>query len=176
MSINLFLEGLTLSDRQRKAIDKLDMGTQLSVIRALREQQGVEKPKKEREAKSELDVLQNPVEKANREIKIADNEHSETKSDVRVEKDEDDELNVDNNKFNQDFFINKTMRPFIETEEGLYDYPYLDTNGLITIGVGANIDNNPLSMDWYYKNPDTGKLRHLDKNNPNLLFFPAILR
>ena len=59
------------------------------------------------------------------------------------------------------------MRPFIETEEGLYDYPYLDINGLITIGVGANINNNPLSMDWYYKNPDTGKLRHLDKNNPD---------
>ena len=111
--------------------------------------------------------MREKVDKANREIKIADNEHSETKSDVRVEKDEDDELNVDNNKFNQDFFINKTMRPFIETEEGLYDYPYLDTNGLITIGVGANIDNNPLSMDWYYKNPDTGKLRHLDKNNPD---------
>ncbi len=67
--------------------------------------------------------------------------------------------------FNEDDFINITMRPFIETEEGLYDYPYLDTNGLITIGVGANINNNPLSIDWYYKNPDTGKLRHLDKNN-----------
>ena len=162
------LEGLKLSDEQKRAIDRLDMTNQLAVINALREQQGVEKPKAKKETSpSELDVLQKKVAKANREIKIADNEHSETKSDVRVEKDEDDELNVDNNKFNQDFFINKTMRPFIETEEGLYDYPYLDTNGLITIGVGANIDNNPLSMDWYYKNPDTGKLRHLDKNNPD---------
>ena len=152
------------------AIDRLDMNTQLSVIRALREQQGVEKPKPKKEnseaSRSELDVLQEKVAKANREIKIADNEHSRTKSNVRVEsKDEDEELNVDNNKFNQDFFINKTMRPIIEDNEGIAPYPYLDTNGLITIGVGANINNNPLSIDWYYKNPDTGKLRHLDKNN-----------
>ena len=88
------LEGLTLSDRQRKAIDKLDMGTQLSVIRALREQQGVEKPKKEREAKSELDVLQEKVDKANREIKVADNEYSGTKTDVRVEKEDEEEKEI----------------------------------------------------------------------------------
>ena len=162
------LEGLKLSDEQRRAIDRLDMTNQLAVIRALREQQGVKKPKPKKEnseaSKSELDVLGEKVDKANREIKIAENEHSETKSDAEVERDE--ELNVDNNKFNQNVFINKTMRPFIEAEEGLQDYPYLDTNGLITIGVGANINNNPLSMDWYYKNQDTGELRHLDKNNP----------
>ena len=107
------LEGLILSDRQRKAIDKLDMNTQLTVIRALREQQGVEKPKPKKEtsetSSSKLDVLREKVDKANREIKVADNEHERTKIDVRVEKDEDEELNVDNNKFNQDFFINKTM-------------------------------------------------------------------
>ena len=83
------LKGLTLSDRQRKAIDKLDMNTQLTVIRALREQQGVEKPKPKKEtsetSSSKLDVLREKVDKANREIKVADNEHSETKSDVRVE-------------------------------------------------------------------------------------------
>ena len=163
------LEGLTLSDRQREAIGKLDMNTQLSVIRALREQQGVEKPKPKREnseaTKSELDILRKKVDKANREIKIADNEYERTKSDAEVERDE--ELNVDDNKFNQDIFINKTMRPIIEDNEGITPYPYLDTNGFITIGVGANINNNPLSMDWYYKNPNTGKLRHLDKNNPD---------
>ncbi|MBR5598679.1 MAG: hypothetical protein IKW39_01420 [Alphaproteobacteria bacterium] len=43
------LEGLTLSDRQRKAFKKLDMNNQLVVIRALREQQGVEKPKPKKE-------------------------------------------------------------------------------------------------------------------------------
>ena len=162
------LEGLTLSDRQRKAIDKLDMNTQLTVIRALREQQGVEKPKakKENSEKSELDVLREKVDKANREIKVADNEHSGTKSDANVESKDEDELDIDNNKFNQNNFIHKTMRPIIEDNEGIAPYPYLDTNGLITIGVGANIDENPLSMDWYYKNQDTGELRHLDKNNP----------
>ena len=80
------LEGLTLSDRQRKAIDKLDMNTQLTVIRALREQQGVEKPKAKKEiSPSELDVLQEKVAKANREIKVANNEHSGTKTDAKVD-------------------------------------------------------------------------------------------
>ena len=86
------LEGLALSDRQRKAIDKIDMNTQLTVIRALREQQGVEKPKAKKEnsetSKSELDVLREKVDKANREVKVANNEHSGTKSDERVEKEE----------------------------------------------------------------------------------------
>ena len=93
------LEGLTLTDRQREAIGKLDINTQLSVIRALREQQGVEKPKAKKEtseaSSSKLDVLQEKVAKANREIKIADNEHSGIKSDVRVEKDEEEK--EDNN-------------------------------------------------------------------------------
>ena len=168
---DLSLDGLTLSDRQKKAINKLDMANQLVIIKALREEQGVEKPKSKTETqeKNEQDILREKVDKANRELKVADNEHERTKSDARYsnEQDDEEELKVDDNKFNQDFFINKTMRPFIETEEGLYDYPYLDTNGLITIGVGANIDDNPLSMDWYYKNPDTGKLRHLDKENPD---------
>ena len=110
--------------------------------------------------------MQNRVEKANRELKVADNEYEGVKSDANVESKDEDELDIDNNKFNQNNFIHKTMRPIIQKEEGLYDYPYLDTNGLITIGVGANIDENPLSMDWYYKNQDTGELRHLDKNNP----------
>ena len=87
------LEGLKLSDEQRRAIDRLDMTNQLAVIRALREQQGVERPKakKENSEKSELDVLREKVDKANREIKVADNEHSETKSEVEVEKDADEE-------------------------------------------------------------------------------------
>ena len=83
------LEGLTLSDRQRKTIDKLDMGTQLSVIRALREQQGVEKPKSKKEnseaSRIELDVLWEKVDKANREIKVAENEYRGTRMDASVE-------------------------------------------------------------------------------------------
>jgi hypothetical protein len=54
------LEGLTLSDKQRETINKLDMVNQLSVIRALREQQGIEKPKPKKDtletSKSELDI------------------------------------------------------------------------------------------------------------------------
>ena len=86
------LEGLTLSDRQRKAIDKLDMANQLVIIKALREEQGFEKPKSKMETqeKSEQDILREKVDKANREIKVADNEYSGTKSDVRVEKDEEE--------------------------------------------------------------------------------------
>jgi len=86
------LEGLRLSDEQRRAIDRLDMTNQLAVIRALREQQGVKKPKPKKEnseaSKSELDVLREKVDKANREIKVADNEYAGTKSDAEVEKEE----------------------------------------------------------------------------------------
>ena len=109
------LEGLTLSDRQRKTIDKLDMNTQLTVIRALREQQGVEKTKSKKEnseaSRSELDILREKVEKANREIKIADNEHERTKSDAKYSKEqEDDELEVDYSKYGKGF-----SREFIDT-------------------------------------------------------------
>ena len=61
------------------------MNTQLTVIRALREQQGVEKPKpkkKEQEkSKSESDVLREKVDEVNREYKIADNAYAGTKKD-----------------------------------------------------------------------------------------------
>ena len=169
---SLIASCLTLSDRQRAALKKLDMANQLSIIKKLREEQGVEKPKPKKKnsetSKSELDILQENVDKANREIKVAENEYGGTRSDANyTSKQEDDELDIDISKFNQDNFIHKIMRPVIEDNEGIAPYPYLDTKGLITIGVGANIDKNPLSMDWYYKNPDTGQVRHLDNNNPD---------
>ena len=93
------LEGLTLSDKQRKAISKLDMVNQLAVIRALREQQGVEKPKpKTKTSPSELEVLREKVEKANRELKVADNEYAGTKSDVNIERGKKEKNNKDNYK------------------------------------------------------------------------------
>ena len=53
----------------------IDMNTQLRVIRALREQQGVEKPKAKKEerekSQNEQDILNEKVEKANRKIKVA---------------------------------------------------------------------------------------------------------
>ena len=83
------LEGLTLSDRQRAALKKLDMANQLSIIKKLREEQGVEKPKAKDEehqtSKSELDILREKVDKANREIKVAENEQGGMKSDANVE-------------------------------------------------------------------------------------------
>ena len=95
------LEGLILNDKQRKVIDKLDMNTQLTVIKALREQQGVEKPKpkkKEQEkSKSESDVSNERVGKANREIKLANNEHSGTKTDAKYsneQKDDEEEKEI----------------------------------------------------------------------------------
>ena len=95
------LEGLNLTDRQREAFNKLDMANQLVIIRALREQQGVEKPKpkKEEQEKSELDVLREKVDKANRELKVADNEHEGVKSDAEVKEDnEEKELKIDYSK------------------------------------------------------------------------------
>lgn len=44
------LAGLTLSGKQRKAIKNLDMANQLTVIKALREQQGIEKPHQNQES------------------------------------------------------------------------------------------------------------------------------
>ena len=92
---------MILSDKQRKVIDKLDMNTQLTVIKALREQQGIEKPKpkKENSEKSELDVLREKVDEVNREVKVANNEYSGIKSDAEVERDEEEkELKIDYSK------------------------------------------------------------------------------
>ena len=55
--------------------------------------------------------MREKVEKANREIKIADNEHERTKSDAKYSKEqEDDELEVDYSKYGKGF-----SREFIDT-------------------------------------------------------------
>ena len=150
------LEGLTLSDRQRKAIDKLDMNTQLSVIRALREQQGVEKPKPKKEtsetSSSKLDVLREKVDKANREIKVADNEHSRTKSDASIERNNIDSENNDSQSvysISDKKLIRLMGENLIKTEKAK-DYIYLDKYGHITVGIGNMIDNEKKfkSLDW----------------------------
>ena len=139
------LEGLKLSDEQRRAIDRLDMTNQLAVIRALREQQGVKKPKpkKENSEKSELDVLREKVDKANREIKVADNEHSGTKSDAEVERDEEEkELNsVSLEKKYSKLLSNVRKHLVNEESENLIEYIYLDSKGYITTGIGSKIDD-----------------------------------
>ena len=155
------LEGLKLSDEQRKAIDRLDMTNQLAVIRALREQQGVEKPKKEREAKSELDVLQEKVDKANRELKVANNEHSGTKSDVRVEDkkkvvlDDDfySQLAMDESSNNYKAYNSQggglgAIGKYQMRKPILQDLGYVDKKGNFTGKDGIN------SVDDFYKNHD----------------------
>ena len=73
-------------------IMQLNISFQLSIIKKLREEQGVERPKAKAEtpqtSPSELDILREKVDKANREIKIADNKHSETKTDASVKRKE----------------------------------------------------------------------------------------
>lgn len=61
------LDGLTLSDKQKKAIKNLDMVNQLTVIKALREQQGIEKPHSK---------IENEIEKM-----VAENKHD---NDLRI--------------------------------------------------------------------------------------------
>ena len=121
------LDGLTLSDRQRKAIDKLDMVNQLAVIKALREQQGVEKTKtkKETSEKSELDVLREKVDKANREIKVVDNEHLETKSDGSEDRGRKEDDGGENTG-------NKYKQPTLSPNEVIYNC--LNDNFYTTLG------------------------------------------
>ncbi len=69
--------------------------------------------------KSELDVLREKVEKANREIKVADNEREGVKSDVEVEEDnEEKELKTDYSKYGKGFsrkFIDGFLRECFST-------------------------------------------------------------
>ena len=59
------LDGLTLTDKQRMALKKLDMANQLSIIKKLREEQGVERPKAKAKvpqtSQNELDILREKV-------------------------------------------------------------------------------------------------------------------
>lgn len=97
------LDGLTLSERQRKAIKNLDMTNQLMVIKALREQQNVEKPHMKTEREVEKMTAEN---KRNNDLRIhkapkqyASNEYAETKSDA----DKKEELKIDYSKYGNGF-------------------------------------------------------------------------
>ena len=111
------LDGLTLTDKQRMALKKLDIANQLSIIKKLREEQGVERPKAKPEtpqtSPSELDILREKIDKVNREIKVADNEHSGTKTDANhTSEQKNEELEVDYSKYGKDFskkFINEML-------------------------------------------------------------------
>ena len=152
------LEGLILNDKQRKVIDKLDMNTQLTVIKALREQQGVEKPKpkkmEQEKSKSEIDVLNERVDKANREYKIADNKYAGIKSDASYVSDIVESKEVSNSialekKYSK---LLSNVREYLENEksENLIEYIYLDSKGYITTGIGTNIHDKEtfLNIDF----------------------------
>ena len=157
------LEGLALSDRQRKAIDKLDMANQLVIIKALREEQGIEKPKSKTETQeeSEQDVLREKVDKANREIKVADNEQAGMKSDVRVEDkkkvvlDDDfySQLAMDESSNNYKAYNSQggglgAIGKYQMRKPILQDLGYVDKKGNFTGKDGIN------SVDDFYKNHD----------------------
>ena len=61
--------------------------------------------------------------------------------------------------YDEDRFVNTTMRPHIKEYEGITDYIYLDTSALKTIGAGANIDAAPEKLNWLYEDPQTRKRR-----------------
>ena len=88
----------------------------------------------------------------------AENEYSGTKS---------DEGKVGKEPFDMDKFTNVIMKKYIDENEGIYLYPYVDTADKISIGPGVNIDSNHGDIEWLYKDTATGKLRPLYKFDEN---------
>ena len=83
------LDGLTLSERQKKAIKNLDMANQLTVIKALREQQNIEPPHQTAKRGIEKMTAEN---KRNNDLRIhkaekqyASNEYAGIKNDAEVD-------------------------------------------------------------------------------------------
>ena len=91
------------------------------------------------QAKSEFDVLREKVDEANREIKVADNEHSGTKTDASVEKEEDNNISLEK-KYSK---LLSNVRNHLENKNGedFVENVYLDTNGKISTGIGLNIND-----------------------------------
>lgn len=80
------LEGLNLSERQRKAIKNLDMANQLTMIKALQEQQNVEKlHQKTKSNDLRTDSTPNQYADESHKKQYASNEYAGVKSDAEVE-------------------------------------------------------------------------------------------
>ena len=58
-----------------------------------------------------------------------------------------------------------SLKKVIQEHEGIYLYPYVDTSGKITVGQGLNINDDSQMVEWWYRNPETGEMRLLDKQN-----------
>ncbi|MBO5441139.1 MAG: hypothetical protein J6A09_01050 [Alphaproteobacteria bacterium] len=148
------LEGLTLSDRQRKAIKNLDMANQLTVIKALREQQNVEKPHQKVEEEIENMTAENKpdddfrIHKA--EKQYAENVYTGVKNDA----DKKEELKIDYSKYGNGFtkgFIdelvsdiefNNIINEYLAPNEGGYKYDEDDSGGETNMGISKNTHKN----------------------------------
>ena len=110
---DLKTDGLTLTREKREEIKNLNTIDRFNEIKKLRKQQGVATPQTDTNSPNNLDVLNEKVNKANREIKVADNEYAGTRSDAEYSKEQkNDELKVDYSKYGKGFskeFINKML-------------------------------------------------------------------
>ena len=79
---DLKTDGLTLTREKREEIKNLNTIDRFNEIKKLRKQQGVATPSADTNSPNNLDVLNEKVNKANREIKVADNEYAGTRSDT----------------------------------------------------------------------------------------------
>ena len=142
------LEGLELSDRQRKAIKNLDMANQLTIIKALREQQGIEKPR----YKTEQDSFgeRNIYAEESHQKSYTSNEYSG----VRNDGDENRGLKIDYSKYGKGFtkeFIdelvsdnefNNIIIEYLAPNEGGYNNDKDDSGGETNMGISKNTHTN----------------------------------
>lgn len=151
------LDGLLLSDKQRKAIKNLDMANQLTMIKALREEQGVEKPRSKKE-NDDFRIHDAPKQ-------YASNEYAGVKSDA----DKKEELKIDYSKYGNgftkgfiDIMLNDTafQKAIIRTKlnEGGYVNDKDDRGGETNMGITKK----------YYPNED---IKNLTKERANAILY-----
>ena len=99
--------------------------------------------------------MQEKVAKANREIKIADNEYAGTRSDANHTKESEEKLD-DISLEKRYCKLLSNVRKHLENKigEDLVENIYLDTNGKITTGIGLNINkfDTFMSIDFEVDN------------------------
>lgn len=148
------LDSLKLSEKQRKAIQNLDMANQLTIIKALREQQSIEKPHQEVNEEVEKIAAEN---KPDNDLRIhntpkqyASNEYAGTKSDA----DKKEEAKIDYSKYGNGFtkgFIdelvsdvefNSIINEYLAPNEGGYNNDKDDSGGETNMGISKNTHKN----------------------------------
>lgn len=145
------LDGLELTDRQRKAIDKLDMTNQLAVIRMLREQHNIKKPHQKTKSNDlRTDSTPNQYADESHKKQYASNEYAGVKSDA----DKKEELKIDYSKYGNGFtkrFIdelvsdvefNNIINEYLAPNEGEYINDKDDSGGETNMGISKNTHKN----------------------------------